>query len=158
MVAMALFILTASYGQKVGNIDRDGLLELMNQHNDTIYVLNFWATWCSPCVAEIAYFESLHRMRSDDKLKVVLVNLDFPNQVERRVIPFMVEKELTAPVINMTEMDYNSWIPNVDGNWSGAIPATLIYKGANRRFISGEVSRDELFEAVDSLYAKYADL
>ncbi|MEX0982365.1 MAG: TlpA family protein disulfide reductase [Bacteroidales bacterium] len=153
IVAILLFALTASFGQKVGSIDRGELIKLLNHSNDTVYVLNFWATWCSPCVAEIEYFESLHRMLSDNKLKVVLVNLDFPNQLEQRVIPFVEEKKLTAPVMNMTEMDYNSWISIVDSDWSGAIPATLIFKGANRKFIPGEVSREELFEAVDPFFA-----
>lgn len=152
IIVISLFVLTASYSQKIGSIDRDGLLELLNQNNDTVYVVNFWATWCSPCVAEIDYFESLKKLHADDKLKVILLNLDFPNQVQPRVVPFVKEKNLTSLVLNMTEMNYNSWIPDVDSNWSGAIPATLIWKGINRRFIPGEVSREELFKAVDSMY------
>lgn len=154
MLSVVLFSMTASYGQEVGSIDRDELLELLNKDNDTVYVVNFWATWCSPCVAEIGYFEALHKSRSDDKLKVVLVNLDFPNQVDRRVIPFMKEKDLTARVLNMTEMDYNSWIPDVDNEWSGAIPATLIYKGKKREFIGRELSREELFNAAEAFLTK----
>ncbi len=142
--------MTASYGQTVGSINRDGLIELLNRNNDTVYVVNFWATWCSPCVAEIDYFEALHKSLSDDKLKVILINLDFPNQVDKRVVPFIKEKDLTARVLNMTEMDYNSWIPFVDSNWSGAIPATIIYRGKNREFIGRELSKKELFNVAEA--------
>ena len=154
MLSVVLFAMTASYGQKVGSIDREELLELLKHNNDTVYVVNFWATWCSPCVAEIGYFEALHRALSDNKLKVVLVNLDFPNQVERRVVPFMEDKGLTALILNMTEMDYNSWIPDVDTDWSGAIPATLIFRGENREFIGRELSKEELFKTADSFLTK----
>jgi len=143
------FSLVPAIGQQVRSIDKEGLKDILNLRNDTTYVINFWATWCSPCVAEIGYFEALHRTYSDSLLKVILVNLDFPNQVKRRVVPFMEEKGLTAEVVNMTTMDYNSWIPEVERNWSGAIPATLIYREDHRSFIGRELSRDELFEAVE---------
>ena len=138
-------------GQQVRSIDKNELKEILGRRNDTTYVVNFWATWCSPCVAEIGYFEALHRTYSDSRMKVILVNLDFPNQVERRVVPFMEEKELTAEVMNMTTMDYNSWIPEVESSWSGAIPATLIFRGGHRSFIGRELSRDELFEATKAV-------
>ena len=141
------FSLMPAIGQQVRSIDKEGLKDILNHRNDTTYVINFWATWCSPCVTEIGYFEALHRTYSDSLLKVILVNLDFPNQVERRVVPFMEEKGLTAEVVNMTTMDYNSWIPEVERNWSGAIPATLIYREDHRSFIGRELSRDELFQA-----------
>ncbi len=154
MLPALLISMAASYGQKVESIDRDGLLELLNRNNDTVYVVNFWATWCSPCVAEIDYFEALHRTQSDDKIKVVLVNLDFPNQMDRRVVPFIKEKGLTALVLNMTEMDYDSWIPDVDSSWSGAIPATLIFRGENSDFIGRELSKEELFDRAAAFSTK----
>jgi hypothetical protein len=66
----------------------------------------------------------------------------------------MEEKELTALVLNMTEMDYDSWIPEVDSEWSGAIPATLIFRGENSKFIGRELSKEELFKAVDPFLNK----
>lgn len=116
--------------------------------NDTTYVVNFWATWCSPCVKEIGYFEELHRQSKFENVKVILVSLDFPNQIDRRVIPFLKEKEISADVLLMTDLDYNSWIDQIDPGWSGAIPATLIYNKSKRVFLEQELTRDELFNHV----------
>ena len=138
-------------GQSIKQIGSDELEALSSLDNDTTYVVNFWATWCSPCVKEIGYFEELHRNPPAEDLKVILVSLDFPNTIERRVIPFLEEKEITAAVYLMTDLDYNSWIERIDPDWSGAIPATLMYNGRNRLFLEKELSRDELFKHVKQM-------
>lgn len=112
--------------------------------NDTTYVVNFWATWCSPCVKEISYFEELHRLYAQNPVKVILVSLDFPNQAATRVSSFLTEKEITAPVFLMTNLSYNDWIDQVDPSWSGAIPATLIYRNDQRIFLERELTKEEL--------------
>jgi thiol-disulfide isomerase/thioredoxin len=139
-------------GQSIGEIDAERLVSLTTQSNDTTYVINFWATWCSPCVKEIGYFEKLHQEYKDKKLKVVLVSLDFPNQLQRRVIPFLEEKGISAEVNIMTDTDYNAWIDRVDPSWSGAIPATLIYQGDRRLFMEKEITYKELIDKVHQIH------
>lgn len=138
-------------GQSIKEIDRDDIAALSQWFNDTTYVINFWATWCSPCVNEIDFFEELHSSKRESKLKVILVSLDFPRQKENTLIPFLEKKEITAPVMLVTDLDYNAWIETVDRNWSGAIPATLIYKNDQRIFLEKELTRDELFENVNQI-------
>jgi thiol-disulfide isomerase/thioredoxin len=140
-----------SKGQSIKEIGSDGLEALSSNINDTTYVVNFWATWCSPCVKEIGYFEELHREYASTNVKVFLVSLDFPNQIEKRVIPFLKEKHITAEVLLVTDLDYNSWIDRVDSTWSGSLPATLIYNREQRMFLEKEVSRDELFSYVTQI-------
>ncbi len=138
-------------GQTIQEIDSDELLTLTGKSNDTTYVVNFWATWCSPCVKEIDYFEELHRNDQLKNIKVILVSLDFPNQVKERLIPFLEKKNITASVMLMTDLNYNTWIDQVDPSWSGAIPATLIYNKKNRVFLEKEVSMSELLEHVNQI-------
>ncbi len=139
------------FGQEITEIDGDGIAVLSRNSNDTTYVINFWATWCSPCVKEIDFFEEVHTSFQDSKVKVILVSLDFPNQVERRLIPFLEDKEITAQVMLMTDLDYNSWIERVDKSWSGAIPATLIFNRERRVFLEQELTRDELFAYINQI-------
>jgi thiol-disulfide isomerase/thioredoxin len=140
-----------SNGQSLREIGSDALEALSSNINDTTYVVNFWATWCSPCVKEIGYFEELHRQYASTNTKVILVSLDFPNQIEKRVIPFLQEKNITAEVLLVTDLDYNSWIDRIDPSWSGALPATLIYNREQRMFLEKELSRDELFNHVTQI-------
>ncbi len=139
------------FGQDIAEIDGDGIAVLSRNSNDTTYVINFWATWCSPCVKEIDFFEEVHTSFEDSKVKVILVSLDFPNQVEQRLIPFLEAREITAQVMLMTDLNYNSWIERVDKSWSGAIPATLIFNRERRVFLEQELTLDELFENVNQI-------
>jgi thiol-disulfide isomerase/thioredoxin len=151
VISSWLFLAGSLQGQIVPEIDKEGILEMIQKQNDTTYVINFWATWCSPCVKEIGYFEELHREYASQKLQVILVSLDFPNQKERRVVPFLQEKAISAPVKLVTDLDYNSWISMVDPSWSGAIPATLIYNSEERIFLEKELTQSELNEHVNQI-------
>ncbi len=151
MIFFAVMISFTGFSQEITEIDGDGIAVLSRNSNDTTYVINFWATWCSPCVKEIDFFEEVHSSFHDSKVKVILVSLDFPNQVERRLIPFLEDKEITAQVMLMTDLDYNSWIERVDKSWSGAIPATLIFNRERRVFLEQELTRDELFAYVSQI-------
>lgn len=150
-VLLFAFITLKAGGQEIRLINSDELAALSWKSSDTTYVINFWATWCSPCVKEIEFFEELHVNSKDTKLKVVLVSLDFPNQVEKRLIPFLEQKKITAPVMLMTDLNYNAWIERVDKSWSGAIPATLIYNKDGRVFLEQELSREELKKHVNQI-------
>jgi len=143
----ALSWITAN-SQDIQKIDGDDVAELTNLSYDTTYVINFWATWCSPCVKEIPVFEKLHKEHVDSKVKVILVSLDFPGQIDSRVKPFLAEKGISAEVKIMTDMDYNAWIDRVDPSWTGAIPATLIYKKDKRAFLEKEITYDELVKHI----------
>jgi len=136
IILCSFFNFAQSNAQAVKVIDSDALKALTYKMNDTTYVLNFWATWCSPCVKEIGYFEELHRLSKSAYVKV---------------IPFLKEKEITADVLLMTDLDYNSWIDQIDPGWTGAVPATLIYNKDTRLFLEQELTRDELFNHVTQI-------
>ena len=76
----------------------DDLEPLFNKQTDTTYVINFWATWCKPCIEELPYFEKLHKDFGSEKLKVILVSLDFPKDFKTKLIPFVEEHQLRSDV------------------------------------------------------------
>ena len=132
---------------KVGHIpvyDNFSDLEpIFNQKSDTTYVINFWATWCKPCVEELPYFEKLHQQFSGEKLKVVLVSLDFPDKLESKLLPFVKEHQLQSEVVALTDIDYNSWINKINSDWGGAIPVTLVYNANESKFINEQFENEE---------------
>lgn len=120
----------------------------LSTQSDTVYVVNFWATWCGPCVAELPYFEKLQEQNKDQKFKLLLVSLDNKNTVESKVVPFIQKKNLTAEVVVLAEKDPNKWVDKVDESWTGSIPATLIFSKSQKAFYEKQFeSFEELKEA-----------
>ena len=117
---------------------------LLHIDNDTTYVVNFWATWCKPCIKELPAFEQLGASYGDQKVRVVLVSLDYPDVLESRVIPFVESRDLQSEVVLLGDPDANSWIPKIAEEWTGAIPATLMYHGQKRTFYERSFTYDEL--------------
>lgn len=124
--------------------------DLFHSDGSKVKVINFWATWCGPCVKELPLFEELNN--SDDNLDIVLVSLDFKNQLTRRLDPFLEKKKMNSEVVVLADGDANKWIDMVDPTWSGTIPATLIIKGNQKIFTEQEFqSTEEIYEFINKL-------
>ncbi|WP_236675999.1 TlpA family protein disulfide reductase [Chryseolinea lacunae] len=121
----------------------DKLEALINAPSDKVQIINFWATWCAPCVKELPLLEKLNADNAD--VNVTLINLDFADKLEK-VNAFVARKNMKATVLLLDEIDYNSWIDKVDKGWGGAIPATLIInpKNGHRKFLDKELHDGDL--------------
>ena len=143
---LLIFLLTASsgFGQRVELITVDRLHERIKQGKDTTYIVNFWATWCAPCIKELPHFEKLQQEKSPEKLKVLLVSLDFKDRLEKSVVPFVKKRRLKNEVFLLDETDEQVFIEKIDKTWTGAIPATLFIKGDKRKFLEKEFTYPSL--------------
>ena len=129
----------------------EALEPLLSDSGDTIFVVNFWATWCAPCVKELPHFERLGRAYERARVKVLLVNLDFRKHIKTKLIPFLREHEIRSEVVVLDDPDANSWIDRVSTSWSGAIPATLIYRGRERSFYEHSFTYEQLETALTTM-------
>lgn len=111
---------------------------------DTTYVVNFWATWCKPCVAELPHFDKLYREQRDSGVVVLLVSVDDPKELTKKVAPFVRRKAYLPQVVLLNESKPHEWIDRVDPTWSGAIPATLFFRNGRRLFRETEFTFEEL--------------
>ena len=150
-----LFILSAfTYPSRIHILNFTEFEPYLQQKDDNIYVINFWATWCKPCRNELPYFNQIRNKYKNQNVRVLLVSLDFPDQLETQLKPFLDNHKIEAKVVLLNEPDANVWINRVSKEWSGALPATLIYKKDRRKFIEGEITLDEL-EAEIKEFLKY---
>ncbi|MFC4721497.1 TlpA disulfide reductase family protein [Geojedonia litorea] len=124
--------------------DYSGLEQFLTRKDEKTYVVNFWATWCAPCVKEMPYFEKLNADYNSKGVEVILVSLDFPKQYDSKLKPFIKNKNLQSKVVVLDDPDANSWIPKISEDWSGSIPATLIYNKEKRQFYEQSFNFDEL--------------
>lgn len=157
-IAIALLFLHGIHGQswtmeKLNIIENFDVLEThFAVEDDSIHVINFWATWCKPCVAELPYLEETRELLKDENIKFSYVSLDFPRQLEKKLIPFLNKNNLGGNIVVLTDGDFNSWIDRVDPSWSGAIPMTIIMKGdAKSVYEQSFHSTQEILEIINSI-------
>ena len=125
----------------------------IQKNNEKPLVINFWATWCAPCVKELPYFEELHQ--KNQNIKIVTVSLDFDKQVESKLKPFLKKKNYSFVATYMADKNFNNWISKVDENWSGSIPATWIINENKGIFVEQEfASYEELNQFVNESLIK----
>jgi thiol-disulfide isomerase/thioredoxin len=144
----------AVFSQSIQVVDFEQLQSRLELRNDTTYVVNFWATWCLPCIKEMPAFQQLHKEYASEKVKVLLVSLDFIKHIDSRLIPFIEKHQLSPEVIVLNDPDANAWIDKVSPDWSGALPATLIFNRNFRGFYEQEFNYISLKHIVDSNLVK----
>ena len=98
----------------------------INNDSDTLFIVNFWATWCAPCIKELPAFDSINMDYKNKKVKILLVSMDFKEDLSAKLLPFLIKKNIKSEVILLDESNGNYFIPKISEQWSGAIPATLI--------------------------------
>ncbi len=138
-------------GQKVHNIQTADLEKILKNQNDRLHVVNFWATWCAPCVRELPYFEKLSKAYDPEDVRFIMVSLDFPSEADKQLKPFLVKNRISLDVALMQDLDYDKWIALVDQNWYGNLPVTLVFNNLKkiRIFHPGEVDEAGLRKMIE---------
>jgi thiol-disulfide isomerase/thioredoxin len=151
MVFCYVLAANVSHAQEIEIKKFADLDKLIKTDPSEILIVNFWATWCAPCVKELPLFEAL-TAKNDPRIKVVLVNLDFAEKIDK-VKSFVSRKNIRSEVFLLDEIDYNEWIDKVDPSWQGAIPATLVRssKTGQRKFIAKELGEGDLERVIQEL-------
>ncbi|MCX8113172.1 MAG: TlpA family protein disulfide reductase [Bacteroidia bacterium] len=92
---------------------------------ETLYVLNFWSTWCRPCIAELPHLQAAyHKLKSTLPVQFWLISLDLPPDGAYKAAQLLRQKHISLPAFWLSENDPNTWIPRLNPEWDGAIPYT----------------------------------
>ncbi len=134
-------------GQEIKRWKINELLEYIEK-SDSALVINFWATFCAPCIEEIPYFQTISKQYASNKVKLLLVNLDFKEYYPDKIAGFAKKHDFTAEIVWLDEEKPDQFCPMIDKTWSGAMPATLFSNKVNgyRKFFESQMNA-ERFEA-----------
>lgn len=121
-------------------------------NSDTTYIINFWATWCKPCVKELPSFDSLYLNSNKRNLKILLVSLDFKEDIEKKLDPFLIKNKIKLECVVLDEINGNDFINKVDEKWTGAVPATLIKLNNKHVFIEKSISLKSLNTSLSEIF------
>ena len=150
LIALFSFSDLCAQEQKVETIKYEQLHEKINQNNDKVVVVNFWATWFAPCVEEIPAFVEVNNLYKDHpNFKMLFVSLDRP-KVIGKVKQFIQDYKMNAEVVLLDDTKrMNEWIPSFDSKWAGNIPVTIIYhNGKKVVFHDQQMTKYELEDAI----------
>jgi thiol-disulfide isomerase/thioredoxin len=117
-----------------------------------VLLIDFWATWCSPCLEEIPHLVALERKYRGKGLRLVTVSAD-DEEDRAAALKFLQEKRVPAPVYLKTAGDDDKFITFVDKTWSGALPALFLYdrNGKLARTFIGEADMKAVEKAIQGL-------
>lgn len=144
LAVLLSFFSTSPNPLQVKEVNVSQLAANTQKTNDTLYVVNFWATWCKPCVAEMPYFEQASQKFENKKVKVVFVSLNYARELAS-VEKFVAAKGIKSDCYLLDAGNPNVWIDQIEKEWGGSIPATIMYKGGKKVFFKeGEFTPAEL--------------
>ena len=119
-------------------------------------IINFWATFCKPCVEEIPDLIRFSKKYKKEKVTVYLVSLDLKDYYPKKIQRFVAQKKYAANIAWLNESNADYFCPLIDTTWSGAIPATLFVnnKTGYRKFYEKKLTAEEIEEAIKGALKK----
>ncbi len=155
LIIICSFFVTCLFAQEIKKIKITDLEKIVAE-SKTPLIVNFWATFCKPCIEEMPYFQQAVRQHQKDSVKLLLVSLDLEDFYPSKIKNFALKHKVTAPIAWLDEYNADYFCPKVDSSWSGSIPASLFInnKTGYRKFTEEQLSNARLNKEIASMLGK----
>ena len=133
----------------LNTIDLAGVKALAKNDSKNLRLINVWATWCGPCVAELPDLNDLERMYRRRGFELVTLSLDEPAKKDR-VLEFLTQKHITTTNYLVTSNDHDALADALDQEWPGPLPHTVLIAPGSKVIYrhTGQVDLLELKQAI----------
>lgn len=143
-----------AYSQELKAVNNtDDIKQIFESSKGKVVLLNFWATWCKPCVKEFPELMKLYSNYKDKGFELVFISLDDISEVETKLKPFLTKSGVDFTTYYNTFAKPEELIDYVDKNWSGAIPQTYIYDKEGTMQVS--ILGNKTYEQFEKEITKY---
>lgn len=109
----------------VGTIDDAGVAKLVKNETNGLLVVNLWATWCGPCVAELDDLVTIHRMYRGRKVQLVTISMDEPDK-RAEALEVLTKHHVSARNYVLKTQDRDKFGDILDKEWPGPVPYTVV--------------------------------
>lgn len=132
-----------------------GELENYIKQSTKPLIVNFWATFCKPCIEEIPYFQKLVKKYEEEGIELLLVSLDLKDAYPK-IPSFAAKYKFNSKIVYLDETNADLFCPKIDEKWSGAIPASLMVnnKTGFRKFFEEQITEQKLEGEIKALIGK----
>ncbi|MFI5128458.1 MAG: redoxin domain-containing protein [Chitinophagales bacterium] len=156
-IVPVIFILLSGIASNTQEVQKIKITDLEKtiSESKTPLIVNFWATFCIPCLEEIPYFEESVKRHRKDSLKLLLVSLDLKDDYNK-IRPFAAKRKFTSKIVWLSETNADYFCPKIDSAWSGALPATLFVnnKTGYRKFYEEKIQEDKFEKEITAILGK----
>jgi thiol-disulfide isomerase/thioredoxin len=133
LLSFLLVLIGRSDAQSLQILHPDSLVALVNSKPDSgTLVINFWATWCGPCVREIPYFVRADTMLKGENVRFVFVSFDDVTE-QKKAARFIKKTGLPGTQYLISSYNPDSLFEKVDPKWGGVIPYTVVIDASGKR-------------------------
>ena len=144
-----LFLAATIYSQQIRSVKVTELEKIIKESKKPL-VIDFWATFCVPCLQEIPYFQEITEKYRSQEVSILLVSLDLKEYYPDSIIATVKKHKISQPVVWLNETNADYFCPKIDTTWTGGMPSSLFVNNATgyHKFFEEPLSKEKLEDEV----------